>query len=542
MHKIGLHNKNKRMIPQPDVGSSNDRSASNVDKPDRPSLPALKHFRPLLFLTIALGFFATSCRKDAKFTDESGIRLEFSMDTVMFDTIFTTVGSVTKRFVARNPHNNPVRVNIALDGGSPSPFRINADGATGTSFTDVEILGGDSVFIFVEATLDQNNESNPFVIEDHIRFTTNGTEQEVLLVAWGRNAHFIYPDHFLEGLPPFSYIIGGENENGNQICDVARWTNDLPYVIYGYGVVDSCCTLIIDPGTQVYFHNGAGLWVYHYGQVKANGDLDQPIVFQGDRLEPFYAESPGQWDRIWLNEGAPGMTNEFSNVLIKNALVGIQCENLPWIPDAPTSEQKLILDKVKIRNCSAAGILSRNYSIDASNLFVGDCGQYGVALTGGGRYRFEHFTIANYWNYGVRQTPAFYMNNVYADANNMLQVRDISGSFFVNGLVHGTNANEFQLEFNDLQLPSGLSFQHNMLRTETSISGSPYFPNAGTIYRNQDPAFVDGAARDFHLSSASYARNRATPSTVLIGSPWDLDGVVRGGNGGWDLGCYQYIP
>ncbi|HRF79628.1 MAG TPA: hypothetical protein PL070_06035, partial [Flavobacteriales bacterium] len=176
----------------------------------------MKHFRPLLLLTLVLAVFATSCRKDAKFTDEAGIRLEFSRDTVLFDTIFASVGSVTKRFVARNPNNNAVRVNIALEGGSPSPFRINVDGATGTSFSDVEILGGDSIFIFVEATLDQGNQSNPFVIEDHIRFNTNGTDQAVLLVAWGRNANFIRPDQYIEGLPPFSYIAGGFDENGNQ--------------------------------------------------------------------------------------------------------------------------------------------------------------------------------------------------------------------------------------------------------------------------------------------------------------------------------------
>jgi len=502
----------------------------------------LKQFRPLLLLTLVLAVFATSCRKEAKFTDEAGIRLEFSRDTVMFDTIFTSVGSVTKRFVARNTNNNAVRVNIALEGGSPSPFRINVDGATGTSFTDVEILGGDSIFIFVEATLDQGNQSNPFVIEDHIRFNTNGTDQSVLLVAWGRNANFIRPDQYIEGLPPFSYIAGGFDENGNQICETVTWGNELPYVIYGYGVVDSCCTLIIEPGVQVYFHNGGGLWVYHYGQIKAIGQLDQPITFQGDRLEPFYAEVPGQWDRIWINEGSSDMSNEFEHVLIKNALVGIQCENVPWIPDANTSEAKLRLNSVRIRNCSAAGILSRNYSIEASNLFVGDCGQYGVALTGGGDYTMEQFTVANYWNYEIRQTPAFYINNVYADINNTLQVRQVRGSFR-NGIVHGANENEFQFEFNDLQPPTDLIFDNTLVRTTQSTSGSSYF-DASTFYRNQNPGFVDAAGRDFRLTSSAFARNRGTGDFLLpMWSAFDLNGASRPNDSGdFSLGCYQYLP
>lgn len=498
-------------------------------------------FLPLILIILAAGTL-TSCRKEAKFTDESGISLDLSRDTVLFDTLFSGVGSVTKRFVARNPSANAVRVDIALEGGSPSPYRLNVDGATGITFDDVEILGGDSIYVFVEVTLDQGNSSNPFIIQDHVLFNTNGTAQQVLLEAWGQNAHFITigPDSIqIEGLPSFSYIAGGLDENGIQICETVTWVDDLPYVIYGYGVVDSCCTLIIEPGVDVYFHGGGGLWVYRYGQIKANGDLSQPITFQGDRLEPFYAELPGQWDRIWLNEGPAEFTNEFSNVLIKNALVGIQCENVPWRPEEPTSAQKLILNSVKIRNCSAAGILSRNYSIQATNLLVGDCGQYGVALTGGGEYQFEHFTIANYWSYGIRQTPAFYMNNVYQTANE-LQVRDISNSTFINGLVHGSNENEFQFSFNDLQLPSSLSFTHALLRT-TQSSNSPYFPDPSTIYRNQNPAFVDASARDFHIRPNSAAADRAIPSSNTF-ALFDLDGVDRGIDGQRDLGCYEVTP
>lgn len=514
--------------------ADNDRALVSVDNRDRPSLQALKNVIPLLSILLVAAAPLSSCRKDAKFTDEAGISLDFSRDTVLFDTLFTTVGSITKRFVARNPDNNAVRVDIDLVGGSPSPYRINVDGATGIRFEDVEILGGDSIFIFVEATLDQSNASNPFVIEDRIRFNTNSTEQEVILEAWGRNANFIRPDQAIEGLPPFSYIAGGFDENGNQICETVTWTPELPYVVYGYGVVDSCCTLIIEPGVQVYFHNGGGLWVYRYGQVKANGDVGQPIVFQGDRLEPFYSELPGQWDRIWLNEGPSQNRNEFRNVLIKNALVGIQCENFPiYLGDQPAlSETEVLLDGVKIRNCSAAGLLSRNYAIEAKNLLVTDCGQYSVVLTGNGRYDFNHFTLANYWDYEIRQTPAFYLNNTYVDYQNIQWVSDITGSTFQNGIIYGANENEFLQEFNDLALPSGLTYLNMLFKTTESTSGT-YFPDPGTIYRNQSPGFVDVGARDFHLTGSAFARNKANGT----GPFFDLDGGLR--TGPRDLGCYE---
>lgn len=498
----------------------------------RPSLHTLKRLLALLpFVVVLLAL--PGCRKEEMFSDDTSIRLNFSQEEVLFDTIFTTVGSVTKRFVARNSSSNAVRVNIRLEGGSPSPFRINVDGATGTTFNDVEILGGDSIYVFVEATLGPGGSSTPFIIEDRILFNTNGNEQPVKLVAWGQDAHFFYPDRNTPGLPPYS-IIAGLDDNGQTTCETVNWPNDKPYVIYGYAVVDSCSTLSIDPGVRVYVHGGGGLWIYRWGKVQANGTLTEPITFQSDRLEPAYAGLPGQWDRIWVNDGPTGNDNVFTNVIIKNALVGVQCETWPLVPDAPTSAAKVVLNNVRILNCSAAGILSRNFSIESNNLFVGDCGQYSVALTGGGNYFFNHSTIANLWGFSVRQTPAFYLNNLYADINGTVQVRDITASTFQNSIIHGTLPNEFQLEFNELSTPV-LSFRNMLLKTDQNTSGA--FFDQNTIYRNQSPGFVNSVERDFHLTANAFARNLGITSSAVN----DLDGNLRNcDGGGWDLGCYEY--
>jgi len=501
-------------------------------------LQALNPTRTVLLLAFAVAILA-GCRRDQLFTDDPGVRLDFSQDTVLFDTIFTTVGSITKRFVARNPSNRAVRVNIALEGGSPSPFRINVDGASGIQFEGVEILGGDSIFIFVEANLDQTNVTNPLIFEDHILFSTNGNEQDVLLVAWGQDAHFFFPDRRIQGFPPFS-IIAGLDDQGNTTCETVVWPNDKPYVIFGYAVVDSCSTLQIDPGVRVHVHGGGGLWIYRWGRIQAAGTVDQPITFQSDRLEPLYAELPGQWDRIWINDGPSGQDNELVNVVVKNALVGIQCETWPLIPDAPTSAAKLVLNNVKIRNCSAAGILSRNYRITSNNLLVGDCGQYSVALTGGGEYFFNHSTIANYWNYGIRQTPAFIMTNTYQDINGALQIRPITNSQFNNGIIHGSNTNEFQLEF-DNALPPSFTFDRFMLRTDQATNNPAWFPATDRIYRNQDPGFVSATDRDFRLGEGAFARNKGTSSTIEAIN--DLQGNLRNCDGlGFDVGCFEWCP
>ena len=533
---------NVSCFSQPASGRlGNDRLPPYVVGPYGSSLPPVSTLRILLIVGL-VALLASSCRRDRLFSDDPGARLEFSRDTVLFDTIFTTVGSVTKRFVARNRGNRAVRVNISLEGGSPSPYRINVDGASGLSFEGVEILAGDSVFVFVEATLGPGGVNTPFIIEDNILFVTNGTEQRVLLVAWGQDAHFFYPNRNIQGLPPFR-IIAGVDDQGNAICETVTWPNDKPYVIFGYAVVDSCSTLRIDPGVRVHVHGGGGLWIYRWGLIEALGTLEQPITFQSDRLEPLYAELPGQWERIWINDGPAGQDHRFENVRIKNALIGIQCETWPLIPDAPTSAARVLLDNVAIRNCSAAGILSRNYRIRSNNLLVGDCGQYGVALTGGGEYYFNHSTIANYWNFGIRQTPAFIMTNTYPDINGVVQIRDIASSEFINGIVYGSNLEEFQLEF-DPALTPDVKFERFILRTEQPASffnNNPnWFPAPELVYRNQAPGFVSTADRDFRLTEGAFARNKgiSTPGSIrdIVGNLRNCDGL------GYDLGCYEWCP
>jgi hypothetical protein len=498
----------------------------------------LKILRPTLLL-ILLAAVLFGCRKDQLFTDSPSARLEFSVDSILFDTVFTTVGTVTKRFTARNRNSDGVRVNIALEGGSPSPFRINVDGSSGLSFSDVEIPGGDSIYIFVEATLGPGGSNTPFVIEDHILFNTNGNEQRVTLNAWGQNAHFYRPDTYVQGFPAFSYIAGGYDSSGNQICETVHWTNDKPYVIFGYAVVDSCCTLIIDPGVRVYFHGGGGLWVYRGGNIQANGTYDEHITFQGDRLEAEYADLPGQWDRIWINDGPNN--NEFKHVDIKNALVGIQPQSWIGTPGQPTSANWLVLNNVSIRNCSAAGILSENYRIKSTNLLVENCGQYCVALTGGGKYDFNHSTIANYWSYDVRQEPAFIMTNTFSDLYGATHVRDVEASSFRNGIIYGNNGNEFQLAF-DNQLSPDFLFKNFLFRTDQSTSDAGHFEQS-TTYRNQSPGFVDASNGDFHLTENAYARNKGLDDFGTDPEAFnDLDNVVRAWDGVPDLGCYEFPP
>ncbi len=157
----------------------------------------------------------SSCKKNIE-VDTAG-QLTFSADTVFFDTVFTTIGSVTKTFKIYNPNNGVVKIdNIQLRGGSASHFRIAADGDNGTSFGDIEILPGDSLFLFAEVTVDPNDDFFPFIVEDYVDIQYNGKNESIYLAAFGQNAHF-------HGGPDALTTIG---------CNEV-WNNDLPHVVYG---------------------------------------------------------------------------------------------------------------------------------------------------------------------------------------------------------------------------------------------------------------------------------------------------------------------
>ncbi len=308
-----------------------------------------------------------------------------------------------------------------------------------------------------------------------------------------------------------------------------HWDNKLPYVIYGYAVVDAYGKLVIDPGTHIYFHKDAGLWVYANGQLDAEGTLENPIVFEGDRLDTSYASLPGQWDRIWIMEGTSGKNNIIKNAVIKNGYVGIQAESFFH----PT-QNKLILDNVIIKNMNGAGIFTRNYNITAQNVVVGDCGGYCMALTRGGNYQFIQSTFANYWPYSVRNNPAVMISNYTVDTNN----QTISNSMHFdlgNSIIYGYNDNEFSTKMVS-GADSAYYLDHCLVKTTLSMSDPDYF---NQIFKNMDPLFRNTDKQDYRLDTLSPAIGKGDPN-ISVQAPSDILGNPRGMFP--DLGAYQFVP
>ena len=371
--------------------------------------------RLLLLLLIGLAVSLTSCRNDFDFESRTG-GLEFSKDTVYLDTVFTDIGSSTYTLKVYNRSDKNISIpSLRLKEGTASKYRLMVDGMAGQVFENVEILAKDSMYIFVSVTAEVAD-ANPtdFLYTDKILFgeESNPNHQKVELVTLIQDAYFIYPGRVQNPDESYTYdeLNLGVDGDGNPITIRGRfleetnpingnelhWTNTKPYVIYGYAAVPSNKTLVVDAGARIHFHAESGLIVANNASIHVNGTnsttaaLENEVIFEGDRLEPDFAEVPGQWGTIWLTQGSTN--NQIKNLTIKNATVGLLVTGNDGSP-TPT----LDIENTQIYNCANVGILARTGNIEGRNMVINNCGQASFAGSFGGSYEFTHCTFANYW-------------------------------------------------------------------------------------------------------------------------------------------------
>ena len=487
----------------------------------------LKHINFFCFLIIL--FSQLSCKKD-KFITDSSAKLEFSTSSILYDTVFTTVGSVTKTFVVYNRNSQSIKISsIRLANGTSSNFRVNIDGSKGVSFSDVEIKAKDSMFVFAEVTVDPNKASNPLIIKDSIVFETNGNVQDVDLEAWGQDAYFHTPNIFpADGFPGYSVICAP----GNNVI----WKNDKPHVIYAYAVVDSGSTLTIDPGARIYMHPNAVLYINKDATLKINGSISQRVTFQGDRLEPEYSEAAGQWG--WIHLSPLSKNNIIDWAIIKNGYIGIIADTVGNSPN-PT----LKISNTIIKNMSIAALYGRGTSIYGYNSVFANCGQYAAAFSIGGKYNFYHCTFANYWSGGTRQFPVLLLNNYYKDANENIIPRNLDSAFFYNCIVFGdlTSGDELKLD-KDNGGSFNYKFHNCLLKTTLNTSSSEY----ENVIVNQEPYFYDTGNNDYRIKNPLALPaiiGKADPVIAAL-FPYDFSGNSRTiPNGSTPtIGAYEYEP
>jgi hypothetical protein len=489
----------------------------------------VQHIVGLFLITIIL---ISSCNKPEDFITDSTSQLSFSTDTVLFDTVFSTIGSTTKVLKVYNPHDQRIQIsNIQLAGGSGSQYQINIDGNPVSSIQDIEVEANDSIFIFIKVTVDPTNQNSPMVVTDSILFETNGNLQDVDLVAWGQDAHyFVGYRHSPESSLKY-IIVAGENEE-------ITWEDDKPYVVYGWAIVDSSARLNIGPGVDMFFHQNSGLWVYKGGQIIINGEKDSLVVFQGDRLEYQFLDQPGQWSGIILNEGPE--THIFNYVVVKNAFVGIQATPLG---EDNTWTCNLILTNSIINNMTNFGLYSYASNVVSNNSVFTNCATYTVCLVGG-NHDFRHCTMADYWSSSVRQQPSVRLSNYieFVTAEGIISyISPLSKAYFGNCILYGNLEEELDSVQNS-QYDFSYKFDHCLLKTKRVLN-NPEFYNNNLV--NADPLFVDYQMDNYRLDTLSPASDIGDLEIInisLLNIETDIDGNSRIMDVGPDLGAYEFIP
>ena len=484
----------------------------------------------LIVILLSMVVLAISCRKKQVFSDSPSMNISLSTDTIAFDTVFTTVGSSTRVLMIYNDNSENLKINsIRLEGGSSSPYSINVDGESGTSFNNTEIYAKDSLYVFIKVTINPNDDNNPFFVQDRLIFNTNGNEKVVHLTAYGQNANYIigrigiFPDqngHYTNYYYPLT----------NDTLKDVHWTAEKPYVIYNVALIDSDGTLTIEPGTHVYFHGGSGLWAWSEGQLVVNGTAENPVVFQGDRLEHYYDNQPGQWDRIWLMEAREGHPHTIDHAIIRNGFIGLQIQRM-----LTDNMEPAYITNTIIENHTGMGLYANCYTINAYNTVINNCGNYCMALTGGGSYMFTHSTIANYWTGSTRTTETLFFNNLYTNPSDGLTYHVPFECNIINSIVYGNRENEFGTDF----YPSNdtlYKFKNSLIRTMR--------PQPSQLYEqcmfNKSPKFKNTDEFDFHLDTLSPALGIGNPCYCIGDLRFDLDGVDRGDRP--DAGAYQFVP
>lgn len=428
--------------------------------------------RLITIYSLVLFILLVACRKSERISIDPNAKLSIAKDSVLFDTIFTSIGSTTKRIKLVNQNSEAINIaEIKLSAGSSSPFNININGESTVRKSNLVLNGQDSLNLFVKVTINPNAKNLAFLVQDSIILNTNGNRQVIQLIAYGQNAVFI---------------------NAGSINSNTTWNNTLPYVVSNSLTIKNGSTLSLQPGTRVYFHKDAAMIVE--GNLNALGTTSEPIQFCSDRLEQSYIDEPGQWKGIYLKRSGNGIIR---NAVIKNASVGITSDSL-----SVTANPKLILSNSVLKNMQVAAYIGYHSELIGFNNLLYNCGNYLIYAVGGGNYNLKQNTFAGYNLNFARKTAALSFSDYLSiNAYNNLKL-DLA-----NNIIWGNLTNEL-----DIQKKTTASIQIAFLNNLIKTTSANYSINGNIL--NIDPLFIASGSENFELSDNSPALKKGSNLTA----------------------------
>ena len=465
----------------------------------------MKHVQLIFAAALVSSLLFLSCKKDS-FIKDSAARLSFSSDEIKFDTVFTSVGSITQSFKIFNDNDRKLLLSkVKLMGGLTSAFKININGVASTEQNNIEVAANDSIYVFVTVTVNPTAANLPFIISDSILVNYNGNDRFVHLEAYGQNAHFL---------------------NNTVVATNTTWVNDLPYVILGGLQVDTGIVLNINPGCRIYSHADAAFIVD--GTLFINGAKNNEVVFAGDRLDEPYKYFPAGWPGIYFRSTAKDNFMNFA--VVKNAYRGVV------VQDPSTNvNPKLIMHQSIIDNALDAGLMCINSNVQSDNSLFSNCGK-NIQVMLGGNYSFTNCTVASFSNLLLlHKSPVLIANN-FADQNGTTLTADLN-AVFTNSIFWGDDGNiEDELSVNKQGANNfNVVFNHCLYKAVNDPSNTTLTASIKNIDPSFDSIDIDHGYYDFRINNpAAPGIDLGAPSVF----PNDLDNNNRS-VGLPDLGCYE---
>ena len=448
----------------------------------------MNKFKLLLGASFWILLMAVSCNRDDINFESPTQLLRFSADTVFCDTVYNQVRSETYAVKIYNNEDKDVMIpKISLGSGNASMYRINVDGKAGTDFTNVPLRKNDSLYIFVEIAPVAN--APQAIAEDQINVETPAGKQHVTLFSVVQDAEF-----YIES-----------KTNPNILTNNTNWTNEKAKIIFGNLTLDAGKKLDIQKGTKVYFFKNSALKIGKNAELNVKGELNNEVIFRGDRSETKYDTIPKNWQGISFDVGAK-LDMNYARVF--GGTRGLQM-----------IETTAAIKNSIIHTHQEYGIYAVKSNITASNLVMNNCGEADLGIFKGGTYNITHSTLANYWDFntalpsiGIYATNE-YQNNatlengpltlnvknsiIYGSAENMVELKPISGQTFTT------------------------DFSYNLLKYGSKANYAA--PNS---IKNQDPKFQNYFTQKLNLRVK--ADSPAKGKGVYLSSfPTDIAGVTR---------------
>lgn len=447
----------------------------------------------------------SSCISDDITTSPSAT-LSFSNDTVNFGTIFTDLNTPTARLLVYNRNKQGVNISSIKFKNPETPFRINVDGVSGNSFSDVEIRGNDSIYVFLECYIAEDEAIEPRRVADQLEFVTNGVLQEVEVEAWAWNVTRL---------------------NNIKVDKDMTLTAVRPYIIFDTLTVEPNVTLNIEPGAWLLFHDKASMLVK--GRLIALGDTENFIRMSGDRLDDIlpdvaYDQLAGQWNGIRISPESFDNRMEFVNM--RSTVSGLRIDSC-----GDLTKNKLTIVNSWLHN-SQGNVLSSEYAnVDAYGCCFSEAAGSVVKLTGG-KHNFVQCTIANAYLFSSLFQPNLYLGHSTPD-NMEENEQPLMVASFENGIVWG--------EIGEPLFPGDLTNSQVFMRNMLFKANGTDDENFIECVWNEDPLFYtvrEDYYFDYRLQPDSPAFGRGNPAYLNSECLYDMDGLYRLSDGFPALGAY----